>query len=85
MAYDVLTAFEPSSGWRWVSVSERRRNQEFAEEEVRGLAEEVYPDAEKIRLVSDSLSTTRRLSTRLSPEAGPAPGVKDRVCLHAGA
>lgn len=52
----VLMAFEPSSGWRRVSVSERRRKQEFAEE-VRGLAEEDYPDAEKIRLVCDNLST----------------------------
>jgi hypothetical protein len=37
-------------------VSERRTKREFAEE-VRQLAEELYPDAEKIRLVCDNLST----------------------------
>ncbi len=52
----VHMAFEPLTGWRWVTVSERRRKQEFAEA-VRHLAEEFYPDAKKIRLVSDNLST----------------------------
>lgn len=52
----VLMAFEPLTGWRRASVTERRRNREFAEE-ARRLAEEDYPDAEKIRLVCDNLST----------------------------
>ena len=39
-----------------MSVTERRRGREFAEE-VRRLAEEVYPRVEKIRLVLDNLST----------------------------
>jgi hypothetical protein len=39
-----------------VGVRERRRKCEFAEE-MRRLAEEVYPNAEKIRLVLDNLST----------------------------
>jgi hypothetical protein len=37
-------------------VTERRRNREFAEE-VHRLAEEDYPEAERIRLVLDNLST----------------------------
>lgn len=49
-------AFEPLSGWRRVEVTERRRKHEFAEQ-VRRLAEEDYPHAEKIRLVVDNLST----------------------------
>ena len=49
-------AFEPLTGWRRVEVTERRRKQEFAEE-VRRLAEEDYPQAEKIRVVLDNLST----------------------------
>lgn len=53
---NVLMAFEPLTGWRRASVTERRRNREFAEE-ARHLAEEVYPEAEKIRLVCDNLST----------------------------
>jgi hypothetical protein len=52
----VLMAFEPLSGWRRVSVSERRRGREFAEE-VRRLVEEDYPRAERVRLVLDNLST----------------------------
>ncbi len=51
----LFVAFEPLSGWRSVQVRERRRAVEFAEE-VRYLADEVYPDAEKIRLVVDNLN-----------------------------
>jgi hypothetical protein len=52
----VSMAFEPLTGWRRVEVTERRRGREFAEA-VGRLAEEVYPGAERIRLVSDNLST----------------------------
>ncbi len=52
----VLVAFEPLSGWRHAEVRGRRRKQEFAEA-VGHLAEEVYPQAEQIRLVCDNLST----------------------------
>lgn len=53
---NVHVAFEPLTGWRSVEVTEKRRKQEFAEQ-MRRLAEEDYPDAEKIRLVLDNLST----------------------------
>jgi hypothetical protein len=53
---NVHVAFEPLAGWRRVEVTERRRKQEFAEQ-VRRVAEEDYPQAEKIRLVLDNLST----------------------------
>ncbi len=53
---NVHVAFEPLTGWRRVEVTEKRRKLEFAEE-VRRLAEEDYPRAEKIRLVLDNLST----------------------------
>ena len=52
----VHMAFEALTGWRRVMVSERRTKREIAQE-VRQLAEELYPDAEKIRLVCDNLST----------------------------
>lgn len=53
----VFMAFEPLTGcWRATSVRERRRGLEFAEE-VRRLVEEVYPNAERLRLVVDNLST----------------------------
>lgn len=49
-------AFEPLTGWREVSVTQRRRGWEVAEA-VRRLVEEGYPEAERIRLVCDNLST----------------------------
>jgi len=53
---NVLMAFEPLAGRREIEVTERRRGKEFAEM-VGHLAEEVYPEAEKVRLVCDNLST----------------------------
>jgi DDE superfamily endonuclease len=52
----VLMSFEPLTGWREVEVTTRRRKQEFAHSMQR-LAEEVYPHAQKIRVVVDNLST----------------------------
>jgi hypothetical protein len=52
----VLMAFEPLAGQREVEVTERRRGREFARM-VGRLAEEVYPHAERVRLVCDNLST----------------------------
>jgi hypothetical protein len=50
-------AFEPLTGWRRVEVTERRRKQEEFAEAMRRLAEEDYPQAEKVRVVLDNLST----------------------------
>jgi hypothetical protein len=49
-------SFEPLGSWRELVVTERRRKQEFALA-MRRLAEEHYPQAEKIRVVLDNLST----------------------------
>jgi len=51
----LFVAFEPLGGWRSVEVHERRRSGEFAGAIAR-LAEEVYPQAESIRLVVDNLN-----------------------------
>jgi DDE superfamily endonuclease len=51
----LLMAFEPLTGWRGVQVRQRRRGREFAHF-VGHLAEEIYPEAEKIRLVVDNLN-----------------------------
>ena len=51
----LFVAFEPLTGWRGVEVRERRRGREFAYF-VRHLAEDLYPEAEKIRLVLDNLN-----------------------------
>ena len=52
----VLLAFEPLKGRREMRGTEHRRKQEFAEM-MRKLAEEVYPDVDRIRLVCDNLNT----------------------------
>ncbi len=52
----VLMAFEPHRAWRHAWVRSQRRRVEFAAF-VRYLAEEVYPAAERIRLVCDQLNT----------------------------
>jgi hypothetical protein len=57
----LFVAFEPLTGWRGVEVRERRRGREFAEF-VRHLAEELYPRAEKIRLVVDNLNIHTKAS-----------------------
>jgi hypothetical protein len=54
---NVLMAFEPLTGWREASVTERWRGREFAEAMHRLVEEEGYPAAERIRLVCDDLST----------------------------
>lgn len=46
----------PHAGWRHVAVTEHRAKPDYAEQ-LRFLAEEVYPDAPRIRLVQDNVST----------------------------
>jgi hypothetical protein len=52
----VLMAFEPLKGYREARVTEHRRKPEFAEM-MRHLADDLYPDADRIRLVVDNLNT----------------------------
>lgn len=53
---NLFMAFEPLAGVRRVEVTERRTNQDFARM-MRRLVDEWYPEAEKIVLVMDNLST----------------------------
>jgi len=48
--------FEPKASWRHIDVRERRTAVDFAQQ-VRKLANEHYPEAEKIRVVLDNLNT----------------------------
>lgn len=75
---NVHVAFEPLSGWRRVEVSERRRKREFAEQ-VRRIAEEDYPNAEKIRLVLDNLSTHTKAAFYEAFEPGAARRLARRI------
>lgn len=62
-------AFEPLRAWRRVWVRPQRRRVEFAEV-VRELCEEVYPEAEVVRIVCDQLNTHSAASfyARYGPE-----------------
>jgi transposase len=65
-----LFAFcEARAGWRHISVTERHTKQEFAEQ-MKWLVDEGYPQAERIRVVMDNLSTHRAASLyeRFAPE-----------------
>ena len=64
---NVLLAFEPLKGLREMRVTEHRRKLEFAEM-MRYLLDDLYPEAERIRLVVDNLRAPihRRPSTRTS-------------------
>ena len=53
---NLFMMFEPLAGTRRVEVTERRTNQDFARM-IRRVVDEWYPDAEKIVLVLDNLST----------------------------
>jgi hypothetical protein len=53
---NLFLAFEPLAGWRHVEVTARRANPDFAHF-LRRLLDEQYPDAEKVVLVLDNLST----------------------------
>ena len=67
----VHMAFEPLKGFREVEITERRRSVEFAHL-MEHLVDDLYPKAEKIRVVLDNLfrPTRGRPSTRLSPQSG---------------
>src|SRR3954454_21463758 len=53
---NLFMVFEPLAGMRRVEVTERKTNADFARL-IRRLVDEWYPDAEKIVLVMDNLST----------------------------
>jgi hypothetical protein len=53
---NLFVVVEPLAGWRHVEVTARRTRQDYAQI-VRWLVDEVYPQAEYIRLVQDNLNT----------------------------
>jgi hypothetical protein len=53
---NLFVVVEPLAGWRHVEVAARRTMQDYAQV-VRWLVDEVYPQAEYIRLVQDHLNT----------------------------
>lgn len=55
---NLYVLFCPDRGWRHVSVTPRRRAQDFAHQ-LKALVDEHFPDAEQIRVVLDNLTAHR--------------------------
>ena len=72
---------EPLAGWRHVLVTDRRTAKDFAEA-VRWLAEDVYPDAERVVLVMDNLNTHKLASLYEAFEPEQARRIAERIEVH---
>ena len=72
---------EALSGWRRVSVRERRTAVDWAEE-VKSLLEEVYRDAEQVILICDNLNTHKLASLYKAFPAAEAQQLSKRLALH---
>jgi hypothetical protein len=72
---------EPLAGWRHVMVTDRRTAKDFAEA-VRWLAEDVYPDAERVVLVMDNLNTHKLASLYEAFPPDQARRIAERIEVH---
>lgn len=72
---------EPLAGWRHVMVTDRRTAKDFAEA-VRWLAEDVYPEAERVVLVMDNLNTHKLASLYEAFEPEQARRIAERIEVH---
>ncbi len=72
---------EPLAGWRHVAVTDRRTAKDFAEV-VRWLAEDVYPQAERVVLVMDNLNTHKLASLYEAFEPERARRIAERIEVH---
>jgi hypothetical protein len=72
---------EPLAGWRHVVVTERRTAKDFAGV-LRWLAEEAYPEAERVVLVMDNLNTHKLASLYEAFEPERARRLAERFEVH---
>ena len=72
---------EPLAGWRHVAVTQRRTMIDFAQQ-MQWLADEAYPEAEKIRVVLDDLNTHRSASLCQAFQPVEARRVLKRLEFH---
>ena len=72
---------EPLAGWRSVLVTDRRTAKDFAEV-VRGLAEDIHPEAETIVLVMDNLNTHKLASLYEAFPPDQARRIAERIEVH---
>ncbi len=78
---NVFAFFEPKSRWRHLDVNERRTAVDFAHA-MRRLADEHYPEAEKVRVVLDNLNTHTPASLYKAFEPEEARRLLRRLEFH---
>ncbi len=78
---NLFIIFEPKNGWRRVDVTEQRTALDFAHQ-MRSLADEHYPQAEKIRVILDNLNTHTPASLYKAFEPSEARRILRRLELH---
>jgi hypothetical protein len=78
---NLFIIFEPKKGWRRLDVTEQRTALDFAHQ-MRSLAEEHYPQAEKIRVILDNLNTHTPASLYKAFEAQEARRLLRRLEFH---
>jgi hypothetical protein len=78
---NLFMMFEPLAGRRHVRVTERRTKKDFAEA-IKELADERYPDAEKIVLVMDNLNTHSPASLYEAFDPSEARRLVEKLEIH---
>ena len=78
---NLFMIFEPLGGRRHVKVTERRTKKDWAEC-VRGMGDEMYPDAERIVLVMDNLNTHTPASLYEAFPPEEAKRIADKLEIH---
>ena len=78
---NLFMLFAPLEGWRRVAVTDRRTKVDWACR-IKQLADEDYPDKERIVLVMDNLNTYRAASLYEAFEAAEARRIAERLEIH---
>jgi DDE superfamily endonuclease len=78
---NIFMVFEPLAGQRDVEVTDRRTRKDYAQC-LRKIADELYPDAEKIVVVQDNLNTHSPASLYEAFEPTEAKRLADRFEFH---
>lgn len=77
----LLGLFQPLTGWREVTVSERQTKLEFAEQ-LRHLVEDLFPAASTVRVVLDNASTHQLSALYEAFPAAQARAIARKLDLH---
>jgi transposase len=78
---DIFMFAAPLKGWRRAEITERRTRADWAGQ-IKRLADEDFPDAEKIILVMDNLNTHGIASLYETFPADEAKQIKDKLEIH---